>query len=289
MKIGIIGGGAIGLLISSYLNHDHHVTIYVKRESQYRRISQYGITLFDENEQFQTHNIEIAYLDNISEQDIWFVSVKQYQLHDVVNYFPKNKPIIYLQNGMGHLSMMQDGNHSFIGIVEHGAKRKQDNEVIQLGKGKITIAPLTGSEATAQLIVKQLHQQHFPFYFASDWELLLKEKLIVNAIINPLTALFDVENGEINHNTYIRLIARKLCQETANTLKFDPDHYWKKITQIAKNTEKNTSSMRSDIKHHRKTEIDAISGYLLRQSNQSLPYTQFVHDAILALEERYNE
>ena len=34
MNIGVIGGGAIGLLVSSYLSTFHDVTVYVYRETQ---------------------------------------------------------------------------------------------------------------------------------------------------------------------------------------------------------------------------------------------------------------
>jgi len=286
MKIGVIGGGAIGLLISSYLSKQHDVTVYVKRQSQFEDINNNGINLFGCNELLLNANLNVAFLEKNVKQDLWFVSVKQHHLQDVIDDIPTQVPVVFLQNGMSHLKLLQKRIHSYVGIVEHGAFKKYDNTVLHLGKGKITIISVTGSDQTVENIVSQIHHVSFPFYKSENWEFLLKEKLIVNAVINPLTALFDVKNEEIVINNYINIIAKQLHLEVAKTLKLDEKFYWDKVIEIAKNTGKNTSSMRQDIKYKRKTEIDAITGYIIEQSHHSLPYNQFVYDAIRAIEER---
>jgi 2-dehydropantoate 2-reductase len=43
LRIGVIGGGAIGLLISAYLASKHHLTVYTKREDQKQKINKHGI------------------------------------------------------------------------------------------------------------------------------------------------------------------------------------------------------------------------------------------------------
>lgn len=285
MKIGIIGGGAIGLLLSSYLSKQHDVTLYVRRQSQFEDINNNGINLFDSNELLLNANINVAFLEKNVKQDLWFVSVKQHHLRNVIDYIPTQTPAIFLQNGMGHLKVLQKRIHSYVGIVEHGAFKKYDDTVLHLGRGKITIISVTGDDQIVENVVSRLHHKLFPFYKRENWELLLKEKLIVNAVINPLTALFDVKNEEIVANNYINNIAKKLHFEVANTLKLDENFYWEKVIEIAKNTGQNTSSMRSDIKYKRKTEIDAITGYIIEQSHHPLPYNQFVYDAIRAIEE----
>ncbi|MDG3043859.1 2-dehydropantoate 2-reductase N-terminal domain-containing protein [Bacillus sp. B6(2022)] len=43
MKIGIIGGGAIGLLCASYLSEHHDITLFTRRKQQAEEIRALGI------------------------------------------------------------------------------------------------------------------------------------------------------------------------------------------------------------------------------------------------------
>src|SRR5699024_11364265 len=88
-----------------------------------------------------------------------------------------------------------------------------------------------------------LNNISFPVRFCSSWKILLKEKLIVNAVINPLTALFNVKNGVILSNKYLYDIAEKLCFEAAESLNLDFEENWHRVQTIAKKTSENISSM----------------------------------------------
>lgn len=286
MDIAIIGGGSIGLLLSSHLQKNNQVTLYVKRSEQQQVLQEQGIRLLkhgvhDGRVQVQTKVIE----EISSDHEVYIVCVKQMQLHHIIDYLLLvSAPVIFLQNGMGHIDQVQViPPRVYVGIVSHGAHRTADNEVNFLGKGSISIASLTGSEKELKQLIIHLNDAYFPVATVSDWEKLLKDKLVVNAVINPLTALFDVPNGSIITNQHIHAIAKKLCEETANVLGMPYMSAWEKVSQTAEATKENTSSMRADIHNRRQTEIEAISGYILQKSNQKLPYTTFVYHAILAL------
>lgn len=285
MKIGIIGGGSIGLLISSYFSEFHDVTVYVHRKTQKKLIKEKGITRFHHSKKDKNLSVNAELYTNIKVEDCYFVCVKQHQMERLFPYLRKIKqPIIFLQNGMGHLKFIQQlESNSFVGVVEHGAKRIDDTCIDHLGNGTIKIAPFNGSKAQLISIIQTLHQQHFPIQLEADYELLLKNKLVINAVINPLTAIFNVSNGKIITNKYIQFLARQLCHEAAKVLQLDEESAWERVVQTAQVTSTNTSSMRADILNNRKTEIEAISGYLLEQK-KNLPYTSFVYHSVLALE-----
>src|SRR5690625_3645982 len=260
MNIGVIGGGAIGLLVSCYLHKHHKVTIYVKREEQISTILESSVELYEQQDLYSKHSIKAEHISNLQLQDVIIICVKQHQLKDIIDLLPENQKVIFLQNGMGHVPFMKTWPHSYIGVVEHAAARKNDYQVAHLGKGKITLASVPGDDVTCKQFVRKLHQAMFPFYFGHDWEFLLKEKLIVNAVINPLTALFDVPNHAVLTNTHINDLAFHLCRETATVLTLDVQTYWEKIMTIAKNTGENMSSMRADINYKSKSEIEEITG-----------------------------
>ena len=98
----------------------------------------------------------------------------------------------------------------------------------------------------------------------------LIEKVAVNACINPLTAIHRVKNGALLSPPFddqvlgviqeVSLIVRDLGYEVlADTLP-------KTVREVLRDTAENTSSMLSDVANERRTESDAILGWLLRQS-----------------------
>lgn len=285
MKIGVIGGGSIGLLVSSFLCKEHDVTVYVKSLSQKRALNDHGLYFSDFVDPL---SIRALLLEEIDEADCYIICVKQHdiaQILPIINQVHKQIPLLFLQNGMGHMKQLK-GLHQplFLGVVEHGARRKSNYHVYHTGKGKIKISLYQGNQQLLTDIVHQLHLPDFPFTISEGWERSLAEKLVINAVINPLTALFNIPNGQILTNPYVCNLAKKLCKESSVVLQLDHNIQWERVQRIAYETRENISSMLTDIREGRQTENEAISGYLMQVSKESIPYTSFVYNGVKALE-----
>ncbi|MFB4167601.1 2-dehydropantoate 2-reductase [Virgibacillus sp. JSM 102003] len=287
MDIGIIGGGSTGLLLGSYLAKEHNVTIYVKREQQKRVLNKNGISTPELNESISVKSFLISEMRG---EDYLIVCVKQHHVSQVVPFINlKNKEatVIFLQNGMGHIPLLQEMSQPvLVGVVEHGALRINDHIVEHTGRGVIKLASFSGNQDKLESVAYDLDQQQFSFKGFSDWKDLLKEKLIINAVINPITALFHIKNGDIFKNLYIQSIACELCREAAVVLELDYEQQWERVQEVAEKTGNNISSMLKDLQENRKTEIEAICGYLIKKSNHSIPYTTFLYTSIKGLEEQ---
>lgn len=288
MNIGIIGGGSIGLLIGSYLSKKHSITIYVRRLEQKKVINTYGV--YRDGMQCKK-NIQAMLAHEMEQEDVYILCVKQphikqvlSKLHTVVN----DKPVIFLQNGMGHLEHVKDVTYpTFVGTVEHGAMKIDDYRITHTGKGLIKVASYSGDDDMLSYLIGAMDGKTFPIQMFGEWESLLKEKLIINAVINPLTALFDVKNGYILKVPHIERLAYLLCKEAALVLGLDHKEAWKKVRNVVCNTSENVSSMVNDIKRHQETEIDAITGYILRYCKEEAPHTTFIYHSIKAIEDIY--
>lgn len=285
MRIGVIGGGSIGLLVSSYLCEEHDVTIYVRSKSQKLRLNNHGLYLSDIVTPFTVRALQ---LNEIEEADCYIICVKQYHLAEVmpvIMRLRKHIPLLFLQNGMEHIEHLKSiKSPIFVGVVEHGALKKTNHHVHHTGKGEIKLAVYQGDRLQLSNLVNSLHQPKFPFLMENEWNRLLVDKLIVNAVINPLTTLFDVSNGHILTNPYIRNLAKKLCHEASLTLHLNDAKQWARIQKIAYQTKDNISSMLSDIRKGQQTENEAISGFLIKTNQKSIPYTSFIYESIKALE-----
>ncbi|KAF8956055.1 ketopantoate reductase PanE/ApbA C terminal-domain-containing protein [Flammula alnicola] len=127
-----------------------------------------------------------------------------------------------------------------------------------------------------------------------DLQLLMQRKLVVNAAINPLTALLGCRNGDAFNHQYGRDILQQVCQEASAVFAAQMDHenqmelqelrrqgidtrdiqlpalpellspelLEKEVLRVADITKGNISSMLQDVRRGRKSEIDFINGYL---------------------------
>ncbi|SDJ74406.1 2-dehydropantoate 2-reductase [Sediminibacillus albus] len=288
MKIGIIGGGAIGLLTAGYLcSGNHQVTVYVKRGIQKQKINENGIKLLPVD---KTYWVKALHISEIEQEDLLIVTVKQYHVQDVFQEIAvlPSVPFVFLQNGMGHIDTMKElsQHHSvFAGVLEHGAVRINEHTVEHTGKGLMRLASMQSYHREAVWLADKISLPGFPVTAEEEWFAMLADKLVINAVINPLTALFHVQNGEVIGNRELNRIARKLCQETCQVLNLNAERQWERVSSVCRQTAKNHSSMKKDVESGNRTEIDGISGFLVEQAAEAvIPYTSFVYRSIKALE-----
>jgi 2-dehydropantoate 2-reductase len=289
MNIGVIGGGAIGLLFSAFLSKKHDVTIYTRTKEQAIMLQKKGI-IVEGPSPFQIH-VNKATSDRDYQEEILIISVKQYQLFPIIQLLKNlsGRTLIFVQNGMAHIELLKDlSMHNIIlGSVEHGVLKKDHYLIEHTGIGRTIFCRFHANELT---IINELnpHDPSFIVDVFDDWYSVLAKKLLANAIINPLTALYRVQNGELVFNPFFHRIAKKLFQEVWKVLELkNKSEHWDYVQNICKSTAKNRSSMLKDIENGQMTEIDAILGYIIAEAKKkhlSIPHVQFLFDSIKGIE-----
>jgi len=108
------------------------------------------------------------------------------------------------------------------------------------------------------------------------------EKLAVNAIINPLTVVFDCRNGDLLYNFAITRVMRLLLSEISFIIyslpelqgvpnvkmRFSPDRLETLAVSVAAKTSSNLSSMLQDVRQGKQTEIPYINGFVVRRGEE---------------------
>jgi len=134
------------------------------------------------------------------------------------------------------------------------------------------------------------NQQNFPICSHENYNLLLVDKLVKNCMINSLTSIYEVKNGELISNPYLNKQLFSLYEELMSVFPYVKDTLpLKEIEFLCKRTANNTSSMSADLLANRPTEVDAIIGFSLksaREKNIDVPMLQFLYDGICAIEFR---
>jgi 2-dehydropantoate 2-reductase len=94
-------------------------------------------------------------------------------------------------------------------------------------------------------------------------------KLVVNAAINPLTALLRVKNGELLERPSAREMMGALAREAAQVAYAEQiilpfSNPVEAVEEVARKTAANHSSMLQDVLRGAPTEIDAICGAVVK-------------------------
>jgi len=175
-----------------------------------------------------------------------------------------------------------------VGVVEHGALKEKTNYVHHTGEGLTRLAIFRGNEQFVGPIIHRLNTIPFPFIFEKDYLEMVFGKLIVNAVINPLTAILKAKNGELMLNSHYLHLVHLVLDEVVRILDIsDRERIFMRIKTICENTASNQSSMLKDILNHRQTEIDGIIGGLLNMAETKdlkVPVLQFLYHSIKGME-----
>jgi 2-dehydropantoate 2-reductase len=149
--------------------------------------------------------------------------------------------------------------------------------VAWLGRGDVVVGPWVGDAGAAgaadaadaaDLVARAFASADLApeRVAAAAVERVLWEKLAVNAAINPTTALARVPNGAVAEPP-VDAVAAAAARETARVaravdVEVAPDAAVDRAFDVARRTADNRSSMLQDVAAGRRTEVDAISGYV---------------------------
>lgn len=296
MKIAIIGAGAIGLLTGAYAAlSGTDVTFFSRTKEQAKKLADEGLFLHRDNsiERVDVSAFTFGEYD-FSTYDVILIAVKQYSLRSILSSLASLDvacPLIFMQNGIAQIDYAKQWEKYLpsIAIIEHGAMRTSENTVVHTGNGQIQLGSFGQTAQAVKQLCEKLNEVHFRIVETKNWQMILEYKLLANAVINPLTALFRVKNGMLIKNGSLHKISKRLFQEAHSIFEhLDKQEAWQYVKNVIEKTANNRSSMLADCEAKRQTEIEAISGYILKagkQRGKDLPFTEFVYESICSIEE----
>jgi len=177
-----------------------------------------------------------------------------------------------LQNGLGNkeiLTKYLGSQRVGLGVTTTGATLLGPGCVTPGGEGMISL----GANPRLVPMTNLLERAGFKIKTTTDLEALIWGKLVINAAINPLTALLRIPNGELLARPSARALMTKTACEVFDvasaqgvTLPFDAPV--SAAENVARRTAANHSSMLQDVSRGAPTEIDAICGAVVKSGQQ---------------------
>lgn len=312
MSAHILGIGSMGMLLA----HEYAAAsslkpiLLVKHKNIFNSIKglQYSMTIARHNDLGVAYDTVNMQTRQSPRSERWnpedkinnlVVATKTYStkaaLEPYIQFITPETNIMFVQNGMGVVPSVRDQiwqpnqePRIYHILSSHGAYKERINLTRHVGHGLLNIArvpPRLNPEQAAydevpELVKVLLRSSRLNAKFTSsypEFEVAQMEKLVVNACINPLTAMLDCNNGELLRSTQSISMINKVVNECvacfrknkaifeavpeASTI-LSPDRLLDHVIQVCHTTAMNSSSMREDVRNNKMTEIDSINGYI---------------------------
>jgi 2-dehydropantoate 2-reductase len=299
VKILILAAGAIGSVLAARLQQAGHDVEVVARPDHVAAIRAHGLVV----EGLAPGTFHVRALESLhdaSGPELAILAAKTVNLAtaaaELGRRFPRLPPTLLPQNGLHVEGPVRDvlrsegvttSEHSLVRAVTFlGATLERPGVVRQAGNAELVFQDPSagGAAASATTAFLELFRgTRVRTRTVPDLERELWRKAIVNAAVNPVTALHGVTNGRLlvapYHDPATRLLreaqrAAALAGYGISDAEADAE-----LERVLRATAENRSSMLQDWTRGRPTEIDAISGEILREAaahGVHLPETEAV-------------
>lgn len=262
-RIIILGAGAVGSAYGALLSRRNDVLL-VGRAEHVRAINASGLVV-EEDEKGIYRLPAMTSLKEIPQDTLILVATKAYDLADslksIRDLIRKDTVVLLLQNGLGieeTASKALKGRGEIIRGLATLASEMLAPGRIRYWKGQTILGPGT----TAARIAQVLEDSGLAIRVASDFAAEVWKKLVVNCVVNPLTAILQARDNEIGgellagirHAVVREVLAVGVAEGI--TLKSDLVDF---VDQLIPRYE-NRSSMLQDVTRGNRTEIDFING-----------------------------
>jgi 2-dehydropantoate 2-reductase len=276
MKILVFGVGALGGFVGGMLSKKHEVTLFGRKDKMLP-IQNSGLRISGVTE--LVANPSIAYeIEDLKNKnfDLIILAVKSYDTEsamDTIREIMGEKTVVLsLQNGLDNevlISKVIGEDRTIGGVTSHGLTFVEPGHVLHAGVGETKIGEMNGQISDK---IKEIAHALSSVGIKTQTSQNIKKEIwikgIVNAGINPLTALTRLQNGYLLKIPYLEKLLKNTCLECIEVAKMEgidlaDCDVIEKTKNVAKLTAENRSSMLQDIERGRKTEIGSINGKIV--------------------------
>jgi len=286
MRIDVVGAGSLGLLLAGSLAGvpAARVRVVARTSEQAADLARDGVAVAGLDGRERVAPVDGAcFCDadgTAGEADWTLLATKQTHWDDALVRFAvraaaAGSRLLLFQNGVGHREKLAaagaDPERLHLAVTTEGAAKTSARSVAHTGAGRTVVGG--GDLEPLEKIAALLREAGFVTDVARDIERHVWRKLLVNSIINPLTAVLRVENGALPSSPHYLELMRSLHDEALAALPDlgleDPEEAWRQVLTVCEKTAANRSSMLQDVLAGRRTEIDYITGAVLQRAKAS--------------------
>lgn len=285
MNLTVFGAGSIGSLFAGRIAHSGYEISVVGRAPHITEIIKNGLRIIEQKQEILSHfhekNLSTDFQHETISKDAILITTKAFDnrivANSLANRISEENAIFILQNGMGNEEIFQKtfpNNPIFRAVTTEAAELIHPGIVRHIAFGKTSFGLISGLEnGNGKKIQKIMNESGFNTKKTSDIQLRMWQKLLTNAVICPLAAILHVPNGRILEKPSIQRIYDAILKEGLALAQYNlPEADFSTtndfILNVIEKTKDNRCSMLQDIEKGRRTEIDFLNGFIVRESRR---------------------
>jgi 2-dehydropantoate 2-reductase len=287
-RVCVIGAGVIGSLYAGHLARDREVSVLTRRTDHARALADDGLRISGKSD-FTARVHATADPAELPDFDLGILATKATQLEDAAAALAGRFPgatLMTIQNGLGAEELVRThGDWPLLSAVTFmSGVRHSDAHVEYELDTETWLGPFAGTatyeqaqDVEALLVDAGLHARAFPDLRPAQWS-----KLIFNATVNTVAALTDLPHvgafAARDRDTDLGNLVHDLMDEgkavaAAAAVELHEDPWEMNVhavrrgeTLAAEGHYAHVPSMLEDVRAGRQTEIDFITGALVREA-----------------------
>ena len=295
MRIAVIGAGAMGALYGGYLSRKHDVLLVDVNRAQVDAINARGLTIHEADGSVTLcHPRAFLSTQGMAPADVVILFVKAMfsdsALESNRSLIGPDTVLMTLQNGSGHedtLLKYCDRGHVVLGTTQHNSAVLGLGEIRHGGSGKTCIGCLDGGSQRLAPIARAFTACGLQTVCDDRVQRLIWDKLFTNVSASVLTGVLQVPLGFIAQNAHAWALCETLVREAVAVaagegLVFDAEEKIAQVRAVCEKSPGGVTSICADLRDGRRTEVDTISGSVMRASRRNgVPAP--THEAMVAL------
>jgi len=199
--------------------------------------------------------------------------------------------VLTLQNGVDNATRLQAALAQEVAatVVYVATEMAGPGHVKHHGRGELVIAPSTKSAEVAELLIAA----GVPTQISDNVTGALWAKLILNCAYNALSAITQLPYGRISQGEGVQAVMGDVVRECLAVAEAGgvtiPGDTWAAVQRIAETMPSQFSSTAQDLARGKRSEIDHLNGYVLRQGEVlgvATPVNRVLHTLVKLLEAR---
>ncbi|MFX0211138.1 MAG: ketopantoate reductase family protein [Candidatus Hodarchaeota archaeon] len=282
MNLAIFGAGSIGSLFAGRIAYSGFNISVVGRNPHVTEIRRKGLRIIENQQEIISHfPADTDFQPEIIKPNAVLITTKAYDnsivAHTLAGKLTEKTPILILQNGMGNETVFQrtfPKNPIIRAITTEAAELIHPGVIKHVSFGKTSFDIISGQEnGYSSKIRNIMNKSGFNTKKTQNIQLTMWQKLLTNSAICPLAALLHVPNGQILQKDSIQQIFDAILEEgiavaTRNLPNEDFSMTRDFALNVIEKTKDNRCSMLQDIERGRRTEIDYLNGFIVRESHR---------------------
>ena len=311
-RVCIVGGGVIGSLFAAHLSRVAETWVLTRRVAHAEALASHGLRVTGKSDFTASLHATVQEAD-VPDADLVILATKATDVDEAATRLGGRMPaatVMTIQNGLGAEALVRaHGERPLLSAVTFmSGVRHADGHVEYELDTETWLGPYAGTttfehaqEVEALLVASGLHARAFPDLRPAQWS-----KLIFNATVNTVAALTDLPHvsafAAVDAPTDLGLLVRDLMDEgkavaAAAGVDLHEDPWEMNVhavrrgeTDAAEGAYAHVPSMLDDVRSSRPTEVDFITGSLVREAERtgvSVPLHTAMYRLVKAREAAY--